>query len=648
VRICFVGKYPPIQGGVSSESYWAVRGLAEAGHEVFVVTNAAEVEPAFRIRLQPADTPELAPAFPGGGAVQVFRPEHLSRRLSHIPQGNPFVSKLAGLATQVIREFDCEVVVGSYFEPFGVAASLAASWTRRPYLIQHAGSDLDRLMRIPELATTYREMLRGADAVITRPNLYPRFLGLGVRPEALRTGPPFAIPAQFTPAATPMPADEIERLSGRPFRPGIPTIGMYGKPGEFKGTYDLIGALGSLHAAGVDFNLLLLSGSSQDERLTAEIDAAGITDRTWRLPFIPHWRVPSFIRACTAVCFLERDFPVPIHGPVVAHEILSTGTCLVLSGEIHSRQRRRDDLVDGDNLVLVDDPKDRDLLAKKLRALIEEPDAAAAIGARGRLFADGFPPFGEFVAAWQDLVTSVVDPTAQASPVPEPQLLADALATALPWTRRLLGDGYDSLVADFGAEWPGASATDPAAALRLADGFCEFLDRHPTGAVRDAARFQRSRYWSMRDDDRPHRRPLGDALHGRLLTLDTIRDLYPVRNVPVRVERFDHDVTPLFCATGAAPVTDPAELQARPTTVAFARLANLAPAELRLGESTVELLDRCAGTVTTGDLIDRLRDEYPGASVEPTVVSALGRLFASGVLAFAAAPTAPATLTRGR
>jgi glycosyltransferase involved in cell wall biosynthesis len=483
VKICFVGKYPPIQGGVSSESYWAVRGLAEAGHEVYVVTNAAEVEEAFRIRLQPADATALAPAFASGGFVRVFRPEHLSRRLSHIPQANPFVSKLAGLTAQVVREFDCDVIIGSYFEPFGVAASLAAGWTRRPYLIQHAGSDLDRLMRIPELATTYREMLVGAATVITRPNLYPRFLGLGVQPEALRTGPPFAIPPQFTPDATPMPADEIARLSGRPYRPGVPTIGMYGKPGEFKGTYDLVAALGSLHAAGLDFNLLLLSGSSQDERLPAAIDAAGIADRTWRLPFIPHWRVPGFIRACTAVCFLERDFPVPIHGPVVAHEILSTGTCLVLSGEIHSRQRRRDDLVDGDNLILVDDPKDRDVLAKKLRVLIEQPEAAAEIGARGRRFADGFAPFSDFVAVWEDLVTAVVHSATTDSPVPAPQPLADALATALPWTRRLLGDAYDSLVAEFGEEWPGASATDSAAALRLADGFCEFLERRDRSAM---------------------------------------------------------------------------------------------------------------------------------------------------------------------
>jgi len=35
--------------------YWAARGLAERGHHVFVITNADEVEPEFRIDLTKSD-----------------------------------------------------------------------------------------------------------------------------------------------------------------------------------------------------------------------------------------------------------------------------------------------------------------------------------------------------------------------------------------------------------------------------------------------------------------------------------------------------------------------------------------------------------------------------------------------------------------
>ena len=646
MRICFVGKYPPIQGGVSSESYWAVRGLAEVGHQVYVVTNAAEVEEAYRIRLEPADAPQLEPTFPNGGAVRIFAPEPSSRRMYHIPLGNPFVSKLAGMATQVVREFDCDVIVGSYYEPFGVAASLAAGWTGRPVLLQHAGSDLDRLMRVPELATVYREMLVAADGVITRPSLHGRFLGLGVRPEALRPGPPYAMPPQFSPAAPALTADEITRLATGPgaFDPALPTIGMYGKPGETKGTFDLIAALGALRDAGLRFNFLLLSGTAHEQRVGAAVTAAGLDDRTWRLPFIPHWRVPGFIRACTAVCFLERDFPVPIHGPVVPQEVLACGTCLVLSGEIHSKQRRRDQLIDGDNVVLVDDPKDRETLAKKLRAVIERPDIAAEIGARGRVFAGGVAGHGEFVQAWENLLASVVRPAATDAPAAP---LADALAAALHWARPLLGDSFEELVAEFGTGWLGGPVTDSAEEFVAAEAFCAFLERRGSGEVGDAARYQRARTWAMRPDrDRPHPRPVGNVLGGRPPTAEAIRGLHPYRCVPVRIERFEYDVTPLFCRTGGTAPAGPAEPARQAVTVGFTRLPNLAPGELRVNDATVRLLDACDGGEPTGRLVERL--VTGSRTTERDVVDAIGRLYASGVLAFATTAVEAEPLTRGR
>src|SRR5680860_987321 len=49
VRICIVSKFPPIEGGIASRTYWRVRRLLDAGHEVAVVTNAGSVESDYRI-----------------------------------------------------------------------------------------------------------------------------------------------------------------------------------------------------------------------------------------------------------------------------------------------------------------------------------------------------------------------------------------------------------------------------------------------------------------------------------------------------------------------------------------------------------------------------------------------------------------------
>jgi glycosyltransferase involved in cell wall biosynthesis len=655
MRICFVGKYPPIEGGVSAQTYWAARGLAERGHEVFVVTNAAEVEESFRIRLEPDDDSWLAPEFPNGGAVRIFGPEHYSRRMTHIPKSDPFVSKLAGMAVQVVEAFGCEIIVGSYYEPYGVAASLAADWTGTRVLLEHAGSDLDRLMRLPELATVYKRILRAADGVITRQGLARRFLGMGVRPEALLTGPPYGMPDLFAPDAPPLRPDDIDRLAfgppdatrpDRAFDPGLPTIGMYGKPGQLKGTYDLIAALGMLRADGLDFNLLLLNGSAQRAEIAAALTGSGLGDRTWQLPFLPHWRVPSFIRACTAVCFLERDFPIPIHGPVIAREVLSCGTCLVLSGEIHRKQSNKQELTDGETIVLVPDPKDRETLAKRLRTVVEDPANAAEIGARGRLARSGFPAFEIFVDAWEDLVTGAAPSGLGHGLGP----VADRLDEALPWARPLLGVSFDELVGDYAAANGGLLAVGEADDPVLAARFCDYVASKVAGSLSDVARYESARLWAMRDDTTaPPVRPVTNALSGREPTAEAMRGLYPFRCVPVRVEQFDYDVTPVLCQTVGPEVADATSIAPQRIMIGFARMPNLSPTELRLNAATVRLLERCTGDIRADTLVAQvIADMAPvggeaPAALEQQAFAILARMYAAGVVAFAsvAAPSVP-------
>ncbi len=55
MRICIIGKFPPIQGGVSMRTYWSAHGLAARGHEVHVVTNAKEARAPFRMYMRPED-----------------------------------------------------------------------------------------------------------------------------------------------------------------------------------------------------------------------------------------------------------------------------------------------------------------------------------------------------------------------------------------------------------------------------------------------------------------------------------------------------------------------------------------------------------------------------------------------------------------
>ena len=148
MRLCLVGKFPPIQGGVSARMYRLAHGLARRGHAVHVVTNAMEVEDAYRVTMRPEDHARLAGRY-GDGYVRVHQTVSDPGGQWHVPWHNPYTTKLAGLAIDVIRDHGLECVFSWYLEPYGVAAHLAASFTGTPHVMKTAGSDAGRLWHQP-------------------------------------------------------------------------------------------------------------------------------------------------------------------------------------------------------------------------------------------------------------------------------------------------------------------------------------------------------------------------------------------------------------------------------------------------------------------------------------------------------------------
>jgi len=661
MKICFIGKYPPIEGGVSSNNYWLARGLAEKGHEINVVTNADEVEPAYRMLLESDDWPWYQPEFPQtGGRVRVFNTERFAQRtMSHIPVGNPFVTKLASLATNIVRNFQCDAIYAYYFEPYAIAAALVAHWTGRPLVVKHAGSDLDRLCRVPDLATAYTEMLRSADLVVTQPSLMPRFLAMGVSEEALCPDVPFPVPAHFSnPAVQPL---EIDRLIIRSLRDPssadtivpdrfdsrVPVIGVYGKVGISKGTFDLIAALGQLSREGVPFNLVAMIGAVQGEQLIPSLKSSGILQHTYILPFLPSWKVPAFIRACTAICFLERDFPIAIHGPMVPREVLASGTCLLLSGEIAAKQVNSSDFRPGENLLTVEDPKDHRDLAEKLRFVATNPQRAQEIGARGSLIPQMRGSDSEFVAGWEQGFSRLPRKTHTNL---NQSVKNGSNSDSAPYVRRLapklqtvLQAQCPELIGEFPA---GFAETDPVAA---GIHFCSFLVRQlessraaPTMAkLLDALRYQEARLQtsaSTGDHDAPVFEVL-DQLSGRPVSQQVAGSLRPVRSRSIRIRAFDFDVTPLFAQDVQLSERVQEELESlgeERMCVLFQRTANCAPKEFRINDATRELIERCDGSQTTAELLDSMCNDVADQTEEyrTRILGALDTLYKANVIVF--------------
>jgi hypothetical protein len=507
---------------------------------------------------------------------------------------------------------------------------MAATWTETPLIVKHAGSDLDRLMRIPELAATYKRILRSADAVITHPRLMVRFLGMGVQPARLAASPPLPVPAElFNPTATPLDRSQ----------PHVPAIGIYGKIGISKGTFDLVTALGRLAAEGIPFELLAMIGSQQHEWISSALDAAGLSDRTRILPFAPHWRVPAFIRACTAVCFLERDFPISIHGPMVPREVLACATCLVVSGEVAAKQVSAGQFESGRNVVIVDDPKDHDALVAAIRPLLLDPPVAEAIGQRGHELSAGIEPPSSFGAAWQSIVRLPPEPAPGAVKAPTAaDLLAPALRAAVEF------------------EWPELSglhelgADDPfEGAFAWCDKAAASLPMLPSTGLRDrldaALRYQRLRLEATSDRGRPAGPPFPAP---DTLGSDKLADLskpwfVPVRGRDVHVESFPYDVPALFGDENDEGVDSLLiAMPEHPVRVLFQRTQNLIPRELMIDNATSELLAACDGASTVADVVRSMAAwfDVDEDAARPSVLAALQRLHDADVIAFLDRPAA--------
>lgn len=372
--------------------------LAQAGFHIHIVTNAEEVEPQYR-SLPWSPFPALPKNCPG--SITVHTTSKAERR-HYVPYANPYVTKLAAIATEVIRTFQCDLIYSYYLEPYAIAAYLASQWTDVPYGLRHAGSDVGALFQSPELQPAYREVILAADYLVATPATYRGFLHLGVPLDKLYFPAGTCLPPDvFTSDAEPLDVNALlkwmqnhlppdpyyevfRQLASKPFHPKTPTIGIYGKVGMVKGSFDLVDALGYLRREGVTFQFLALTQGSTAflTEFAAAIEEQGLADVTWLLPFLPHWSVPHFIRACTAICFLERDFPISIHTPLIPLEVFSCGTCLVLSHEVAAKQPDHEHLQHGMNVFLVD-PLNHPKLAATLRTIVQDPLTSQQIGRKG-------------------------------------------------------------------------------------------------------------------------------------------------------------------------------------------------------------------------------------------------------------------------
>ena len=444
MKICVVGKFPPIEGGVSTRTYWSAHALAARGHEVHVITNAKEARAPFRMHMRAEDWSRCEATY-DTGSVTVHWTDLVDESQFHIPASGAFVTKLASIAARENSEHQFDVIYSHYLEPYGVAAHLAAEMTGLPHVARMAGSDSARLWRHPQFEALYDHVLRSAEVVITRGAAAERAIQRGTAGHRIAVAGHFAVPEDvFAPEGPKLDVrnlraeavrdPELRDLVWGEFAADRPYFGIYGKLGEDKGSFALLAALARLKRAGLDVGLVALSHHEPEieQLFRATARQLGLADSILQVPFLPHWRVPEFLRSCLAVCCLEQDFGI-VHAPIIATEVLLCGTCLVASTELLKKIPRHELLLNESGCIDISDVNDVESLSGRLAILAERPRQGAMIGARGCSFARGLQRDVPFPQSLE----RILEAAAGRQPVPSSMLWSADGQAANGGTRRL-------------------------------------------------------------------------------------------------------------------------------------------------------------------------------------------------------------------
>lgn len=404
MKLCILGEYPPVQSRGSRTVFWMSAALARQGWEVHVVTGGGHT----------GEGP-IGSSGSGHPFASLPNPPRV-----HLAGGDPAgpgywgersMARLVTRAGQVVLEHGADLLLACGLQPYGIAAQLVSGWTGVPYGVSPGACDAGRLFLSPPAQTCEQEVVRAAAFVLAGAADRWPLRRIGVSRERIHAPLPQYLPEHlFHPGAPPLDvnaavADGARRPSAVPFAlqqnqrrfsPELPTIGLYNRLGRARGHWDVLHALGRLRQEGLRFNLLVVEHGAPAtvEAFVHELEKQGLAADTWLLPPMPHWQIPSFIRACTAVCCLERDFPA-IHTASAPEEVLACGGCLIVSRDVLRRYGGRARLSHGRNAFVVD-TEYPDHLAPVLRRVIQDPVVAGVMGKRGH---DELSPSSSFALA---------------------------------------------------------------------------------------------------------------------------------------------------------------------------------------------------------------------------------------------------------
>lgn len=155
MKILLIGKYPPIQGGISTKTYWLYRHLRRKGFDFKIVTVYKD---NYSID-----------AFDENESVSVIKDRDIPW---HIPESKLLDDRIISKAHFIAKSFNPDLIETNYLWPFNKDALLISILLNKPLLIRHAGSDIAKFINDEEFSVIFNLYCEQADLIVTNRDYY--------------------------------------------------------------------------------------------------------------------------------------------------------------------------------------------------------------------------------------------------------------------------------------------------------------------------------------------------------------------------------------------------------------------------------------------------------------------------------------------
>jgi glycosyltransferase involved in cell wall biosynthesis len=376
MNICFLTKYPPIEGGVSSTSYWFAKALGERGHNVHIITNAQQVENEYKEKIKENERHRLEPK-----NVKVHYLEEDFK--SPILKSDYFTDRLSGLALKVIREYDIDIIYSFYLMPYGIAGMIAKFITGKPFIIRNAGSDVGRLYNINSLKPIFKEVLKNADWIHGAGGILRVLDDAGINRDKIVKFGHGTIHPDFNPKVKAFDFSTFTSINLE----GKTIFTFIGKIQKIKGADKLIEALALIKNK--NFLIAFVSGDDKEvEEIKKKAHKKGIINKCVFIDFQAPWKIPSIINASDCVVLPENsEFPMlpeGVHYPIIGRESFSCAKCVIMGKGIAKRGYYK--MLKHNENILIVDPEDIKDFSEKLKIIIDKPGFRDKIGSNALKF----------------------------------------------------------------------------------------------------------------------------------------------------------------------------------------------------------------------------------------------------------------------